>query len=78
MMTKEEINTKYGKDSMEARILRTELLEGRAKAIQRGVAYLCSNVLGRDFGESGESWEARQSESHKAFVKWFNQYREVR
>ena len=78
MMTKEQINAKYGKESMEARILRTELLDGRAKAIERGTSYLMSRTLGRGFGESCESFDARQPESYRQFVKWFNEYREVR
>jgi hypothetical protein len=68
-MTDEQIAAKYLE-----RIERTAAKEGKAAGIQRGVAMLMSWTIGREFGESTESYFARNPEK-KMFAEMFNAWR---
>ena len=62
-------------NSYQARILRTYAQRGKQEAIQRGVSILMSHSLGREFGETCESHDAKHPEI-TAFREWFNAWRE--
>jgi hypothetical protein len=68
-LTNEQIAAKY----ME-RIERTTAKEGKAAGIQRGTAMLMSWTIGREFGETVDSYFARNPEKKK-FAEMFNAWR---
>jgi len=59
-----------------AEITKTEQKYGRAKAIERASRWLCSLCLGRDFGETADSYYARNPDIAE-FSAWFKAYRQA-